>query len=177
MLGLTYMVLVRLQIMLQSKSVSVGGSISAGNPDSVLQPNGGSLGIGVTSPKAILDVSGTASISGTLTMGNGTTNAIQSAYGPLTLNYKSGLNAWSSGITLQDTTGNVGIGVTNPTSGYKLDVNGSILAISLYDKDNTSYYVNPAGDSVLGGGISMGGDIAMLGGAPTITTNNGGVYI
>jgi hypothetical protein len=56
----------------------------------------------------------TASISGTLTIGNGA--LIQPAYGPLQLAYKSGANAWSTGMTLQDTTGNVGIATTSPQS-------------------------------------------------------------
>jgi len=41
--------------------------------------------------------------------------------------------------------GNVGIGTTNP--GAKLDVNGDIYSTIMYDRDNTGYYVNPAGTS------------------------------
>ncbi len=133
---------------------------------------------GLGSDPVSMYINGTASASGTLTVGNGTTNTIQSAYGPLTLNYKSGLNAWTAGLTVKDGSGAVGIGTTNPTSGSLLDVRGRVLATEFYDFDNASYYVNPAGatSAVLNGNITLGGDITMLGGAPTITTNNGGTY-
>mgnify|MGYP000983736479 FL=1 len=57
--------------------------------------------------------SGTASISGNLTLGNG--SALQSAYGPLTLNYKSGADAYTAGLTLTDS-GYIGIGTVNPVA-------------------------------------------------------------
>ncbi|MFB6212625.1 MAG: hypothetical protein ABEI53_02300, partial [Candidatus Magasanikbacteria bacterium] len=44
--------------------------------------------------------------------------------------------------------GNVGIGDTSPSA--KLDVNGSTYANTYYDKNNTSYYLNPSGSSNLG---------------------------
>lgn len=62
-----------------------------------------------------LVLAGTATASGNLTVGNA--SAIRSAFGPLSLQYKSSLNAWTTGLTLQDTTGNVGINQTNPTLG------------------------------------------------------------
>jgi len=55
---------------------------------------------------------GDASSSGNITHGYG--DQIRSQYGPLNLAYKSAANAWTTGITLQDTTGNVGIGTTEP---------------------------------------------------------------
>jgi DNA-binding transcriptional MerR regulator len=48
---------------------------------------------------------GTASVSGNLTIGNG--NALQSAYGPLTLNHKSGDNAWTPSIVIHDVSGDI----------------------------------------------------------------------
>ncbi len=74
----------------------------------------GNVGIGSTSPLEKLDVSGNATISGNLTIAQGST--IRPAYGPLSLAYKSGLNAWSTGLILQDTTGYVGIGTTSPNA-------------------------------------------------------------
>lgn len=70
-----------------------------------------------------LVVAGTATASGNLTVGQG--SAIRSAFGPLSLQYKSGLNAWTTGLTLQDSTGNVGIGTTSPQSKLQIgtDIN------------------------------------------------------
>jgi hypothetical protein len=73
-------------------------------------------------------------------------------------------------------TGNVGIGTNSPTPGYKLDVNGYVRASALYDVEDVTKYINPAGDSVLGGSITMGGDITMLGTFPTISSNNAGTF-
>ncbi len=67
-----------------------------------------------------LILAGAASASGTIAVGN--TKTIRSAFGPLQLDYKSGLDAWTTGLTLQDTTGNVGIGTTAPAD--TLDIGG-----------------------------------------------------
>ena len=118
--------------------------------------SGGNVGVGTTTPNAKLDIAGTASISGTLTLGNGTTNALQSPYGPLTLNYKSGLNAWSTGITLQDGTGNVGIGNVSPVpmSGYKLSVAGN-GNFSSSDTDGLISFGNYTGNYIKGSSSAL----------------------
>ncbi len=72
-----------------------------------------------------LILAGTASASGNLTVGNG--SALRSSFGPLSLQYKSGLNSWATGLTIQDTSGNVGIGTTGP--GAKLEVSGGNIRI------------------------------------------------
>ena len=72
------------------------------------------FGIGTTIPTALLDVAGTASVSGTLTLGNGTTNTLRSPYGPLSFDYKSGAKTWGTAMTVDDITGYVGVGTTTP---------------------------------------------------------------
>ncbi len=52
-----------------------------------------------------LVTAGDATVSGNIALGN--TKTIRSAFGPLQLQYKSGLDAWTTGLTIQDTTGNV----------------------------------------------------------------------
>ncbi len=105
------------------------------------------IGIGTSAPNAKLDVVGEASISGTLTLGNGTTNVLQSPYGPLSLNYKSAANAWSAAMTIQDTTGNVGIGTTTP--GGKLDVKiATNNRFTLFDSIGGFGYTGPLVDAI-----------------------------
>ncbi|MFZ3011045.1 MAG: hypothetical protein WA100_04280 [Microgenomates group bacterium] len=75
-------------------------------------------------------------------------------------------------------TGTVGIGTTTPDSGgygYKLDVTGTMVADQYFDSASNSYYVDPAGDSVLGGNVTLG-DIFMIDGTPLISSLNAGSY-
>ncbi len=109
--------------------------IAAAGTEALYVNASGNVGVGTLTPTAKLDITGSASLSGTLTVGNGTTNAIQSPYGPLTLNYKSGLNAWTAGLTIQDSTGNIGIGTTTPTS--KLHIAGNVTIGAQADSAST----------------------------------------
>ena len=70
-----------------------------------------------------LVTAGDATVSGNIALGN--TKTLRSAFGPLQLQYKSGLDAWTTGLTIQDTTGNVGIGTTGPLSKLQIgtDIN------------------------------------------------------
>ncbi|MBI3428501.1 MAG: hypothetical protein HY050_00275 [Actinobacteria bacterium] len=70
-----------------------------------------------------LVTAGDATVSGNIALGN--TKTIRSAFGPLSLQYKSGLDTWATGLTLQDTTGNVGIGTTSPGSHLAVQSSGT----------------------------------------------------
>ncbi len=64
--------------------------------------------------------------------------------------------------------GNVGIGSHKPTQ--KLDVNGSILANQLIDKNNNAFFVNPSGLSILNSLITGNG---YFGQVPTNVVSDG----
>ncbi len=107
----------------------------------------GQVGIGTTLPGALLDVAGTASVSGTLTVGNGTINSIRSPYGPLTLAYKSAADTWTTGLSLTDTTGNVVIA-------NDLAVNGATSADITTTTDTATIFNSTAATLSLGGGAT-----------------------
>jgi len=92
----------------------------------------------------VFAATGDATMSGSLTLGYG--KALQSAYGPLTLNYKSGANTWAAGLTVSDVTGYVGIGTTTP--------NNLIQVAGLINFDNTDFNTKigyQAGNNVVTG--------------------------
>ena len=103
-----------------------------------------------------LSVGGTATISGTLTVGNGATNVIQSPYGPLVLNYKSGANTWTPGITLADITGDVTIAADLAVNGGDITSSGGLN-------------ITPTGALVAG----VTGQTTTLQGSTTSITSNG----
>lgn len=142
-------------------------------PDMFISAATGNVGIGNTSATERLSVTGNATISGTLTLDNG--SSLRPAYGPLSLAYKSGLNAWTTGLTLQDSTGNVGVGNVNPT--YKLDVTGDINltgALRANGSAGTTGYILTSA----GGGVNTWTDPASLitGGESLWTILNGALY-
>ncbi|MBI4084666.1 MAG: hypothetical protein HY431_02070 [Candidatus Levybacteria bacterium] len=92
-----------------------------------------------------LEIGDSATISGTLTLG-GTSGIIRPATGDLSLQYKSGANAWTTAMTIDDVTGNVGIGTTSPSG--RLSVSGGWLtledgqAFSWNDSQSSTYITN-----------------------------------
>ena len=95
--------------------------------------NNGNVGIGTTAPGAKLDVEATSNVDTRIKLGTPSSNF--SLINTGTANYVSAENAVSlhlrtSGIEQLSilSNGNVGIGTTAPTSGYKLDVRGNIKA-------------------------------------------------
>lgn len=117
-------------------TLTPGGAVLIGDGGDTLQINssdwdisatGDMTNIGAITADGTLTVSNTASISGTLTVGNGTTNTIRPAYGPLTFDAKTGADTWTTAMTVDDITGYVGIGTTSPSQA--LDVTGSNLIV------------------------------------------------
>lgn len=124
-----------------------GGILSQDTPNFYFDSSTHNLGIGNSSPTEKLSVTGNATISGNLTLGNG--SAIQSAYGPLTLKYKSAANTWATAMTVQDTTGNIGIGTTSPTVGLDLVISANSSALRVLGNNQTvgGLYFDASGSS------------------------------
>jgi hypothetical protein len=123
-----------------------------------INATGDMTNIGAVTANGLLTLSNDATMSGVLTVGNGTTNTIRTPFGPLNLAYKSGLNTWATGLTLQDTTGNVGIGTTAPTQ--KLEVNGNVAAQIFQDTAGTSTWFLDASSGTTS--LAIQGDITNL---------------
>ncbi len=112
-------------------------------PDITIGP-AGNVGIGTNSPVEKLQVNGNImSTGGNIVVGNGGTAYGSSVYSPAP--NELGVSTNSSEAVRIDSTGNVGIGTTNPAS--KLHVSGEIQGQS------------SAGDSVFLGGDGAGADI------------------
>ena len=141
------------------------------------EPNG-KMGIGTTSPQALLHLTGTVNTDNTKLYLTENTDLLGGYFkydGNLNVNYIGGLDTTEravisfprAGNTLNlitnnsialhiDASRNVGIGTTSP--GALLDVNGELRASLFRDRDNTSYYINPSGSTsaVLAGNVGIG---------------------
>jgi hypothetical protein len=136
--------------------------------------NDGNIGIGTTGPDRKLDVLDASNPQLRLTQTDGTT------YADVQVDSNGDLIMNVDGVTNQlvlDNSGNVGIGTAAPNSSYKLHVAGNLLADAFYDTTSPgTWFLNPAGASVLGGNISMVGDLYMQDGSPLISSLNSGSY-
>jgi hypothetical protein len=63
------------------------------------------------------------------------------------------------------------------TKSGALAIQGNLTAPIFYDADNTAYYVNPAGQTVLGGDIQLAGNIVKTTGYLYLSGQNGNVFI
>jgi hypothetical protein len=138
----------------------------------VTGPTGATGAIGITGATGPASLQ--AAYAGGNTISTTTTRPIQftvnSADSPFTV-----LGGATQGLYV-DSGGHVGIATTSPDSNYQLTVGGGgkVLAAIYYDLDSTTFYMNPASTSNLGGGITMFGDLNMTDGSPLISSNNGG---
>ena len=177
--------------------------VAAGSTESIYVAADGKVGMGTTNPGTKLDVvenanfSGNATMSGNLIVGNG--SSLRSAYGPLNFAYKSDLNAWTTGMVLQDTTGFLGLGNLNPTAnldltstqttGNAMNVTANSLTsgngmhlsstATALTGDLMSLYLNPASASTITGdvlGINSGPNLTLSGYYLNIQNNGSAVF-
>jgi hypothetical protein len=174
----------------------IEGFVSSGSPvNLLLNPAGGNVGIGTTSPQSILHAyqaaSGAiASISienpGSVT---GVGQGIDFRGGPLLggiyhffdgTRWDLGFKVWNNSapvqrMTIQGDTGNVGIGTTSPSTVLSTGTSAAPIKIALYDGGGSAVYgigVN------LGGYITFGANINPASGTPQmVLTNTGNVGI
>ena len=149
--------------------IPYGNGTSAFSSSSSLYFDGTNLGIGTSSPANKLDIQSTTGVVGRLN-NTGNTNdtywEAKNTFGDVYFGL-GGTGAYiytASSIPIQfyttgsermriDSSGNVGIGITNPASFSKLTVNGGLAILAngsmgVYNSDNTNFfYLNNAGAS------------------------------
>lgn len=115
---------------------------------SPLVQRGKDVGVGVADPGGRLHVvseNQEARFGNTLILGSTSQSNLRLGYHQ---DY-SWVQSWAGKpLAINPASNNVGIGTTNP-EGYKLDVNGSVRADIFYDRNDTNFFVNPAGTSIL----------------------------
>jgi len=116
------------------------GSIDA--PKVSIQQNG-NVGIGTDSPEAKLHIGGTAGVDG-IKFPDGTLQTTAIATDGHSLDAADG---HPTDVVYVNSVGNVGIGTPSPTQ--RLGVIGSVNAYRYYDRDDDSFYIEPASTSYL----------------------------
>ncbi len=102
------------------------------------QGSTGNIGINNVTPAAALDVTGTASVSSSLTLGG----VLRPSTGNLTLQYKSGANTWANGLTL-NTVGN--LTAAGSISGLTGITSSGTITFSGFSNDGGILYTNGSG--------------------------------
>ncbi|MHC4692308.1 MAG: tail fiber domain-containing protein [Planctomycetota bacterium] len=115
---------------------------ASGTTRVTLQQNG-NVGIGTDSPEAKLHIGGTAGVDG-IKFPDGTMQTTAMAADGHSLDAADGS---PTNVVYVNSVGNVGIGTTSPTQ--RLDVIGSVNAYRYYDRDDDSFYIEPASTSYL----------------------------
>ena len=163
------------------------GTLTLNNPTIATSATSGTLAVFNTGLTGTLNLAGaatvvnigaptgTASMSATLTLG-GTNGTIRPATGALNLQYKSGGNAWTTGLTILDNTGSVGIGTTAPVATLDVRGNSAVTAVASIS-GNTNFAGLVVYNSGNGDLITASGS-AVLNGTNTEfkVTNTGDVY-
>ena len=145
----------------------------------------GSVGIGTTGPGAAFDVEQPCcSINTFAKFGNGGANIFigkaPTSNGAATIDLQTDgitrthIGSWSGDVTYFNSAGG-NVGINTATPGTNLDVNGNAESSIYYDRDNTNYYIDLAGNVMpyslyAGGSGYLGGSLNLFG--ESLTTDS-----
>ena len=107
-------------------AVSIQGNVEVGTANLFVDTTTSNVGIGTTTPGYDLDVNGDINFTGTFYQGGSPFVSSLWTTGSDSLYYLSNVEVGTANLFVDTTTGNVGIGKTNPA--YKLDVTGDMYA-------------------------------------------------
>ncbi len=137
--------------------------------------NGGNVGIGTTSPTALLDVAGNATSSGALTFSATTPTINYENGGALNFRRSVGGDAGLTSTMYLDAGGNVGIGTTSPLTALDVTGSASISANLSLRGAATAHTFNILDNGTLNIQRSPGGDAGLA--TALFIQNNGNVGI